>query len=268
MTHENQNTGNPYGTSATFGTAVAAPGYGSVGPTQLNLGRAATWMFQSPQWMVNIFWLFVCGLLGTVVIGSLIAIGYQMEVIRRRSLGRDRDYPDFDPNRVADYMIRGLWPFLVYFISGMVITVTAVMIGAVIVCICVLPFANNQGDPPGIVIFIMVALLIVLFLAMMAAMVFVTGPMTLRAGLTNNLQEGFRMSWVKDFAKRMWGPLLLGLLYSIVMALVAEVVGSILCLVGLFFTMGWFQLFAADLAAQLYDIYLNRGGESIPMADE
>ncbi len=76
----------------------------------LDMGRAMTWMFKSPNWIVNLFWMFLCGLLGTVIIGSLVAFGYQFEIIQRRSYGRTDEVPDFDSGRFADYLIRGRGP--------------------------------------------------------------------------------------------------------------------------------------------------------------
>lgn len=245
----------------TLSTAVP-----TVGPTKLDLGRAATWMFKSPNWLTNIFWLFVCGLLGTIVVGSLAAMGYQFEIIQRRSLGRDKDYPDFDPNRATDYLIRGVWPFLVYFIAAAILSVVIGIVALIVVLVCILPFAPN--DPPGPAIALMVFLLACIGFCTMLASLYVIGPMTLRAGLANKFEEGFRFEWVKDFSRRMWKTMLLAFVYMLCMAIVAEICGLALCIVGLFFTMAWFQLFASDLAAQMYDIYLNRGGQLIPSAEQ
>lgn len=267
MSNSNFPDANPYQASVVYEAAISRTAVPTVGPTKLDLARAATWMFKSPNWMNNILCLFVCGILSSIVIGSLAAIGYQIEIIQRRALGRDRDYPDFEPNRAMDYLIRGVWPFLVYLIAALVLTLAVVVVGALVVAVCVLPFAQGPGDPPATVIALMLFLLACLGLATMAATVFVVGPMTLRAGLANKFEEGFRFDWVKDFFRRMWKTMLLAFVYMFCMAIIAEVLGLALCIVGLYFTLAWFQLFAADLSAQLYDIYLNRGGESIPLPD-
>ena len=66
----------------------------------------------------------------------------------------------------------------------------------------------------------------------------------------------------------MWPTLILTLIITIALALLAEVVGILLCFVGLFFTMSWLQFVLADLATQLYDIFLSKGGEPVPFPDD
>ena len=74
--------------------------------------------FQSPNWIMNLIWMFVCQIAGIIVIGSLVALGYQAEVAEARSGGRSENWPDFNPDRFVDYLMRGLWPFLWSLIWG------------------------------------------------------------------------------------------------------------------------------------------------------
>ena len=234
--------------------------------TQLDIGRSMTWMFKSPNWMSNLFWMVLCSLLGTVVIGTLVAYGYQVDIVQRRSRGRDDVVPDFDPNRFVDYLTRGAWPFLVYMILGGIISIAMVVLIVLTTLICTLPF-QGEGEPPPLAIAAMVGGIGVWTVFFMAALMVVM-PLCLRAGLMNSFTEGFKIAWGVDFFRRMWPTLILTLIITIALALLAEVVGILLCFVGLFFTMSWLQFVLADLATQLYDIFLSKGGEPVPFPDD
>ncbi len=65
----------------------------------------------------------------------------------------------------------------------------------------------------------------------------------------------------------MWPHALLCIFYSMLCAFLSYF-GLLACFVGIFFTAAWLQLVIPDLGAQLYDIYLYKGGEPIPMHGE
>ncbi len=56
-------------------------------PPGLNLGRSMKWMFASQNWVGNLVWVFLCSMLGVVFIGSFVLLGYQMDIVQRRSRG-------------------------------------------------------------------------------------------------------------------------------------------------------------------------------------
>ncbi len=58
--------------------------------------------------------------------------------------------------------------------------------------------------------------------------------------------------------------MLLFLLYLFLCSFLS-MVGFLFCVVGIFVTSAWLQLVAADLGAQLYDVYLWKGGKPVPI---
>jgi hypothetical protein len=91
------------------------------------------------------------------------------------------------------------------------------------------------------------------------------GPLTFRAGFANDFAAGFDFKWALDFVGRTWGQLILGFFMLLLISLVAQIAGALMCLVGLMITMPLAQLMITDLGAQLYDIYLTRGGAPVPI---
>ena len=229
--------------------------------TRLDLNRAMRWMFASPQWLTNVFWVFLCTLLGTVVIGNIVLLGYQVEIVDRRSGGRQDQLPDFDANRFMDYLLRGIWPFLINLIgSALLGVVFAAFFFAWMLVFGIL----SGGEDPGPLLAISMITPMVLMAFLFGAIAFsMLAPLCLRAGLANDLSEGLKINWAIDVVKMMWPTMLLMLVYMIIVGLLAYLVGVLMCFVGVFFTMSWVQLVTADLAAQAYDIYLSKGGEPI-----
>ena len=227
----------------------------------IDFGRAIGAPFKSPNWVMNTVWVAICFALSMVVVGGIVLIGYQMEVIDRRSRARSDEWPDFDPNRFGDYLSRGLWPWLVYIILSMALVVPLWLFMGISMAIVGAVFGNGESAlVPLLVIAIMSVFVSVLF----AAMTFIVGPLALRAGLASDLGQGFNFRWALDFGKRVWGQMLLVFLCTFVIGIVAEVVGLLLCFVGLLVTFPIAQMMFTDFGAQLYDIYLTRGGEPVP----
>ncbi len=145
----------------------------------------------------------------------------------------------------------------------MAIAVVMVPFLALVMVLSTAPFASDGKEPPPIAIALLFGGLGIWMILTIGIMFFVS-PLIFRAGFANDLSEGFRFGWALDVAKKMWPTMIVALLMVIAMALVANIVGMLLCFIGLFFTAGWLQLAMADLAAQLYDIYLSKGGDPIP----
>ncbi len=241
-------------------TSIMSPSMGL--SSRLDLSRALKWMFASPQWITNVFWVLICTLLGTVVIGNIVLLGYQVDIVDRRSKGRQDQLPDFDANRFMDYLLRGLWPFLINLIGS---AVFGMIIGALIlVCVIALGVISGGQEPnPGVAFVVFFPLALASLLFGFFAFSFLA-PLCLRAGLANDISEGMKFQWALGVAKMMWPTMLLMILYMIIVGILAYIVGLVMCIIGVFFTMSWAQLVTADLAAQAYDIYLTKGGEEIP----
>src|SRR5262245_27051671 len=73
--------------------------------------RSYQFLFDSPNWFANLMLGLVCQMIP--VVGPLVLLGYQYEMIEELHLSRGQRYPDFTFNRFMPYMIRGMWPFIV-----------------------------------------------------------------------------------------------------------------------------------------------------------
>jgi hypothetical protein len=214
--------------------------------------------FASPNWFVNLVWMFVCELLAMFVIGQLIHLGYAGQVAIARSGGRDRVWPDFEIDRFGDYLLRGLWPFLwqmilafgALFVVGLPLMATiagAIALGE-----------NNQ--PAASMIVAIVGGAVTAILLMLS--IVVTVSVTIKSLLGNSFASGLEMNFHKAFVGSMIPTLLLTWLMLMVLSIGYSIVGMLLLCIGTLAVGPMLRLVMCDLLAQLHDIHLSRGGPS------
>lgn len=250
-------TATTYGLPTHGGVQVYPDGYFRP-VTSFDLSRMLTAPFKSPNWLMNLLWMFVCHLGSIIVIGNLVLFGYLAEVAESRSGGRSENWPDFNPDRFSEYLMRGLWPFL----WSLIWTIPLLMLVGIPVCTTVALSSflmQNNNETSGIIVMVIggiVSMVLYCFamLAMMASMI--------HSGLGNDFQKGADVKWIKSYVSTMG---LTTVWVGIVFVLVGTVVntlGFMFFCVGILFTPPILNLMAADLCSQLHDIFVSRGGLS------
>lgn len=232
-------------------------------PVSMRYLEAYGYIFQNPNWMMNILLGFVCTLIP--IVGNIVLIGYQFEIVESLHRKPNRQYPDFDFNRFSDYLVRGVWPFLVNFVAQFVMQIVFIplMYGGIILAAIV---ASSAGDEVGsilIVVVMVLALLFAIVIAMLAEAILV--PMTIRAGLAQDFVSAFNFSWIWDFIKRVWFELILVILFMGVTGSIVITLGLLAFCLGMLPAMVIIFLAQAHLYSQLYRLYLARGGEPISL---
>ena len=214
--------------------------------------------FKSPNWPMNLLWMFVCQLASVIVIGSLVTFGYQAEVAESRGGGRSEHWPDFNPDRFADYLMRGLWPFL----WSIIWTIPLILfIGIPVVITFALSnfLINNNNDVPGIIVIIVGGLVsVVVYCFSMLAMI----ASVMHAGLGNDFKKGADIKWIGAYISKMGlTTVAVGIVFVLV-SMVVNTAGLLFFCVGIIAATPLLNLLAADVYSQLHDIFLSRGGDS------
>jgi hypothetical protein len=236
-------------------------------PTRIEYMRSYNYIFENPNWAMNVLWGFLCILSSAVIpiLGQLVFMGYQYELIHVLLTNGGRRYPDFDLNRFGDYLGRAIWPFLVGLV--LVIPMVIVMYGSLIaVGIAAGVIGAAAGDDVGAVLAILVGT--VGFLLVMAVWLLAIGlvtPMVLRAGLQQDFAAGFDMGWAIDFLKKTWVELILSSLFVGLTGLLLMSVGFFVFCIGAYAGVSLMMFAQSHLWYQLYLIYLGRGGKPIPV---
>jgi hypothetical protein len=222
----------------------------------MQFGLAFGHFINKPGGVKNVLFYTLCALIP--VVGPIICGGYRAEAAV--ALIRDpylTDHPDFDFNRISKYLMRGVWPFLIGLLLGVLFFVpAAVAIGFGVA-------AGIAGGDPLIGFLVGITL----FLAAWLGLILITVPMTFHAELINrfDLAEGFR------FAQRFWsvaaGPAIAAGLIFIPLAMIVAILGLLCCFVGIYPASSIIQMAANHLTVQVYREYLERGGEPIELVD-
>jgi Protein of unknown function (DUF4013) len=255
---------------------------------------AYRFVFRSPNWLMNLVWGGLCFLVP--IVGPMVMVGYLFEVIewlhRRREeeklpwveptevvaapegairtepgaaagdfqYAAPEQYPDFNVNRIQDYLMRGVWPFLVQLVVGLPIGMVLGLLpaaGGISVSVAV---ANNVHP---LVIAAIVLVLLVVWVGALVLVSVIQLPLYLRAGLRRDFGSAFSMAFLKDFLKRVWVPLLLSQLFLHFTGVFAALAGLLLCLVGVYPAAALVMMATHHIDFQLYELYLQRGGEPI-----
>ena len=231
----------------------------------LDCFRSFQFITENPKWMSNVMFIAVCQFIP--FLGPISILGYQFEVaesLLRQS--KPGSYPDFDFNKFVEYLMRGLWPFLVALIMAMA------MIPIIILCVVsmFLFVAANEAGPNAVGMAaggILLAVVFVIIVLIVGTNV-LSIPLQLRAGYCQDLGQAFDFRFAMDFLRLMWKETLIAMLFIMISAIPLMFLGMLMCFVGVYFTMAMLMLAQAHLIDfQLYSIYLSKGGTPIPLKE-
>jgi Protein of unknown function (DUF4013) len=225
----------------------------------MNYMRAYRFVFDSPKWMANLLAAAICVLVP--VAGEMVLFGYGFNFIESLNRRKNTRAPDFDTNRLSEYLLRGLWPWLARFVASLPL---GFVFAAFYLCFILgIAFAPDKQRSIVALVFIPLFFLVVIVLALVVNLVLT--PITLRAGLTQEFGQAFSIDFAKDFIKRVWKETVLASLFLFASSFVLSLIGMMLCFVGLYPAMGLLMLAQFHLWHQLYELYLERGGTPIPL---
>ena len=222
-------------------------------------------VFANPNWFMNLLLGGVC--LMIPMVGPIVAMGYLYEVVEWLHRRRGSMYPDFDFDRFVPYLSRGVWPWLVSFIVSIIIQFIQFPL-MVLLQVAVFSIAGlaQADEAAGIITaMIVVPLLVIVFFAFFLMLNLIMMPMMLRAGLSQDFGQSFQFKWIRDFIRRVWLEMILAQLFLGVTVVIVLMAGfALLCLGVIPAVMLWY-LASSFLNWQLYELYLARGGEPIPL---
>ena len=233
------------------------------GEPKIEYFAAYNYVFEHPEWMMSMLLGSVCMLIP--VLNSIIIFGYRYEIVEMRVRFPQLLYPKFDFGRFAQYLTRGVWPFLIDFILQFIVQIPLfILIYGSMVAVVLIAQANEQV---GIILLVVVIPLLIIALLVGLTLVYTALiPLYLRAGLSQDFALAFNFRWIKDFLAKVGMQALLLNLFLVATGFFLVLLGYATCGIGLipisFFIMG---PVLAHAHYQLYRLYLARGGEPIPL---
>jgi len=220
--------------------------------------ESITDFFKSPNWFMNLLLGSVC--IAIPVVGALVYIGYNIGVFVQQHHQPNILYADFKFDRFADYLTRGVWPFLVQLVVGLLLTPLAFVF---MVPMYIAMFSNEEE------LFIVFLLFgVVMQIAISIAIAVFIAPMTIGASLTQSFGGGFNWPFIRDFIRRVWGTVVLVMLFLMAISIPLSLIGLCTCYIGLFPAMALMTFAQWQLNRQLYELYLQRGGTPLAIKPE
>jgi hypothetical protein len=223
--------------------------------------------FKSPKWGMNLLLGGVCVLIP--IVGPLVLMGWHVGGMYGRQNWKDFvSYPDFDFGKFSQNLERGVWPFLVQLVAGIAIMPVAffVLFVPMFSMIAMIPQPDHHShQPPELppAALVMIAMMILGYVAVIGLMMLVSKPLMIRAAMTQDFAKSFDWTFIKSFTARTWLEQLVSVLFLFLAAIALMLVGAIACGVGVYFTMSIIFFAQSHLNRQLYERYLSRGGEPV-----
>jgi hypothetical protein len=260
---------------------------------------AYRFVFQSRNWVMNLLWGSLCFLVP--IVGPMVFVGYLFELIEWLHRRREEEklpwveptgitaapegstqaepgtsagafeyaapdqYPDFNVNRIQDYLMRGVWPVLVQLLVGLPFGMVLGLLPMAGFLLIGLAVANDAG---ALVIVAIVLALLAVWVGALVLLSVVQVPLYLRAGLRRDFGSAFSMAFLKGFLKRVWLPLLLSQLFLHATGIVLTLAGMVVLFVGVYPAAALLMMAMHHIDFQLYELYLQRGGEPILPRDD
>ncbi len=241
------------------GPASTAP-VGTPAPRRLTYLPAFRYVFENPEWFVSVVLASVCFFIP--VMGQIALWGFFYEVIESLYRQPNSTYPKFEFRRFATYCVRGVWPFVL--MQAVQVTLQLILQLPIQFSFQGMIMLLATNARVGMIVIGVGAPIIVVFLLLLAiAVSLLTSPMLLRAGLAQDFRQVFRFDWFKGYWKRVWVEEILSALFLSAASVVLLPLGCMLLCYGFLAASVVILIAGAHMKWQIYEIYLERGGEPI-----
>ncbi len=210
--------------------------------------------FSGPEWAANLLYCSGCVLVPFV--GWAVLIGYAIEGLEQRARGLSPTLMPFAPDRWREYLMRGLWPTIV---QALVVMPALVLLATSITLVLSLKSAGHGQAFLHLLATGLAAGL--LFLALALTMLLL--PLTIYTALGGVGDLAVAGQFIRAFLRAVGFQVFLAQVFLISTGLALAIVGLVLCAVGLPPALALITLAQYHLMAQLYAVYLGRGGPAV-----
>lgn len=235
----------------------------------MNYMASITDFFRSPKWLPNMLLGAVCMLIP--IIGPLVLVGWMVGPLfgSRDPVNYDR-FPDFDFSNFGKMLERGVWPFLVNLVAGIIMVpliwlVIAVPVGLFAVGASAMD-PKQHSEAAGALAIGTILIFGVLIIAAGVAMTLLLKPLMLRATITQDFGQAFNFRFIKDFIARTWMEQIVSVIFLVVAGFTLMIIGMAAVCLGMYLVIPLMTFAQWHLERQLYDLYLARGGEVVPLS--
>lgn len=231
-------------------------------PRRLTYLSAFRYVFENPDWFSSMVFGTIFSFLP--VLGPVALWGYSYEIIEALHRRPNVPYPKFEFKRLGEYCMRGVWPYILALTVETILGILFQVVYQVVFQGGLMLWMSNQ-QAAAIVTAIVAPILVGGGVILAVGVAVGTGPFLIRAGLTQDFRQVFHLAWIKGYWKRVWPEQILAYLFIMAATTILRPLGCLLFGVGFFAAYFVLWIAASHLQWQIYEIYLERGGEPIPL---
>jgi hypothetical protein len=216
----------------------------------MDLGRSFKYMFEDEGWISKVL---IGGIQGIIPIVNFVVYGYMLEIIHNVAAGQELPLPKWD--EFGTKFMKGLMVFLaslIYALPIIVLSIVFAIVSAVIGAGASSSSRDASNAAGGIIGLCAVVYYCVVFIyaLLVYGFLFVPGLMRYADGGEFGVFFQFGQNW--SLVSSNLGGYVVMILVSVVALIVAEIVGTIACGIGLLFTMFWAYLVSGHLMGQYW----------------
>lgn len=204
------------------------------------------------------------------LVPGIVVVGWLAVAVRRAAQGQHSPMPplSFDMELLGKLLGYGFKPFLagVFWALPLVVVFSALYVTSIAVAMAGVGIVDGDPDTAPVIV---LGVVVVLSLVGLAAMLLLSMPMqiaVLRVELTENLNEALAFGPILSMTRMLSRELLVGIMLLQITSIFLFFAGMLLFCVGMYPA----QVLAYALwhyyRAELYDRYLEKGGEPLPIA--
>lgn len=224
-------------------------------PSSMRYQRSYLIFFQHSDWPLTLIAGSACMLVP--VFGWGLLLGYIFETLDAPQQP-DQSLPALDANRLSGYFRRGLPAALLHAAFWLPLFLLIVLVTGTLL------YAGGPGRSPGVGAKLLASGLSVaiLLIVLLVSLLLLPATFFLGRGREGGLLDALRFA--QEFLKRVWRELLLAQIFVVATGLTLFALGVMLCGFGAPSALALMGFAQYQLLAQLYDLYLERGGAAIP----
>lgn len=195
--------------------------------TYIDFGRAFQFYFEDPDWVKKTLWGCLFYILAMFLVGAPFLTGYGAEVTRRAARGEPRPLPEWE--NFGQFFLEGL---LVIGLSMLHFLAAAILPGSIGCLFAVIGAAASNNDAASGVVTLGLMVAVMLFLAVLLAVMLYFPAAYLRMVVTGRFAAGLEVRENIELIKRGPGNYLIAIAIYVVTNVIAYVLGIATCLIG------------------------------------
>jgi hypothetical protein len=206
----------------------------------MNIGKSLSFVFEDKKWIEKVL---IGGVLMLIpLLGPILLMGYGVQLVRNVRNHDPEPLPAWDDwgTKIGEglklIIITIIWALPLY----------------VLMFLMFIPAAMNGNSDTGSAFASFLSLCFSCFTFLYAIVLWLAVPgIIIKFAETGEFGDGFKFGEIMDFTKKNLGSIILVAIVSWLVYMVAGLIGSLLCLVGLLFTMFWASLVYYHMVAQI-----------------